>query len=150
MFLFGAGSVVPCDVWHARPVSSRASEEAGAGRSWTGEERAVGAPQRPSAHQESAPCWADGQGSSSGAPADIRLGSAHRAGTTPAEGSFVPRLVSVAALSSAHMCRRPAPVASAGSRASQEQHSESDSGPHHEEEPGGDSHLNSVYNKLLM
>lgn len=139
-----AGSVVPCDVWHASPVRSRASEKTGAGRSRAGEEGTVGAPQRPAANQESASCRRGSQGPASRRPADIWMGTTHRGDKTPAEGGIFTRLQSITIFSSGHKHIGSTPITTAGRGAAQGWNQKPDSGLHQEEEPGGDGHLSSL------
>lgn len=133
-----AGSVVPCDVWYASTVRSRAPEKTGAGRSRAGEEGTVGAPQKPAANQESAT-------GSQGPAADIWMGTTHRADKTPAEGGVFTRLKSIAAFSSSHKYIRSTSITSAGRGGAQGWNQEPDSRLHQEEDPGGDGHLSRPY-----
>lgn len=136
-----SGSVVPCDVWHASPVRSRASEKTGAGRGGAGEEGTVGAPQRPAANQESTSCRTGIQGRASRGPADIWLGVTHGADATPAEGGVFTCLQSITAFSPGHKYIGSTSFTSAGRGGAQGRYQEPDSRLHQEEEQGGDCHL---------
>lgn len=135
------GSAVPCDVRHAGPVRSRASEETGAGRGRAGEEGTAGAPQRPAANQESASPRTGSQGAASGGPADVWVGTTRRADETPAERGVFTRLQSFATFSSGLKRVGSTSITSAGRGVAQGRNQEPDSGLHQEEEPGGDGHL---------